>query len=98
MHNYTQHTFPPPRWPPVPRLRIVWLNQRAQLAPRDNLFHLFQKLLSSCLFCVPLKTIHRRQSPLLFVCRSHLAAPYSIFLWKGRSSSESHSCCIGCTL
>ena len=77
------------RWPPVPRFRIVWLNQRAQLAPRDNLVHLFQKHLSSCLFCVPLKTIHRRQSPLLFDCRSHLAATCSIFLWKGRPYSES---------
>jgi hypothetical protein len=53
------------------------------------LFHFFQKYLSSCFFCVPLKTIHRRQSPLLFVCRSHLAATYSIFLWEGRPYSES---------
>jgi hypothetical protein len=47
---HTQHTFHSHRWPPVPRFRIVWLNQRAQLAPRDNLLHLFQKHLSSCLF------------------------------------------------
>jgi hypothetical protein len=33
--------------------------------------------------------IHRRQTPLLFVRRSHLAATYSIFLRKGRPYSES---------
>jgi hypothetical protein len=33
-------------------------------------------------FLCTVKTIHRRQSPLLFVCRSHLAATYFIFLWK----------------
>ena len=49
---HTQHSFHSHRWPPVPRFPIVWLNQRTQLAPRDNLLHLFQKHLSSCLFCV----------------------------------------------
>jgi dipeptidyl-peptidase-4 len=48
-------------------------DERTQLSPRDYLFHFFQKYLPSCLFRVPLKTIHRRQTPLLFVRRSHLA-------------------------
>src|SRR5438876_595234 len=68
-----QHPLHSYRRTSISRLGIVWLNQRAQLAPRDHPFHFFQKYLSSRLFCVPLKTIHRRQSPLLFIRQSHLA-------------------------
>jgi hypothetical protein len=41
------------------------------------------RILSSCLFCVPLKTIHRRQTPLLFGRRSHLAQPTLSSCGKG---------------
>jgi|HubBroStandDraft_6_1064221.scaffolds.fasta_scaffold89866_2 hypothetical protein len=70
---HTQHSFHSHRWPPVPRFPIVWLNQRTQLAPRDNLLHLFQKHLSSCLFCVLSKP---------FIVARVLCCLFVNFIWR----------------
>src|SRR2546425_5978062 len=54
------------------------LDKRAQLAPRHLLLHFFQEYRSPRLLCVPLKTSHHRQCPLLFVRRCHPGETYSI--------------------
>jgi VWFA-related protein len=77
-----QHLFQFFRTPPVPRLRIVRLDQRAQLRPRYYLFHLFQKHRSPRLLGVPLESRHHRQCPLL-LWSFHLPSIYLNSLSKG---------------
>src|SRR5439155_13118365 len=83
-----QHRFQFFRSPPVARLGIVRLDQRAQLRPRHHLLHFFQKGRPPRLLRVPLESRHHRQCP-LFARRFHLAPLYLYSLWKDRTYSES---------
>ena len=72
-----QHLLQFFRPPPVARLRIVRLDQRAQLRPWHHLLHLFQKHRPPRLLRVPLESRHHRQCPLL-AQRVHAGTTLSI--------------------
>ena len=59
-----QHPLNPDRWPAIARLRIEWLDQRAQRRPRHNALHLGKKCSPPRRFGVALKP-HSRQRQLL---------------------------------
>jgi hypothetical protein len=67
----------PHRWPPIPRLGIMRLHQRAQLAPRHHLLHLLQKYRSPRLPRVLLKASHHRSTSTLTAGTHGSTAVYS---------------------